>query len=148
MSRFADAVVALDDGSTDATGEILGVHPLVRVLLSSPRRESYADWDDAVNRNRLLAAAARLAPSFVVSLDADERIDVDDAVALRSLVEGVSADGRAYLFSWWRMVEDVSQCSPPPLWIGRLFSYEPGRRSRISVFTSCRFRHRSRRVVG
>ena len=78
------------------------------------------------NGNRLLAAAARFAPSFVVSLDADERIDVDDAVALRSLVEGVPPDGRAYLFRCWRMVEDVSHYSPPPLWIGRLFSYAPG----------------------
>ena len=79
-----------------------------------------------LNGNRLLAAAARFAPSFVVSLDADERIDVDDAVALRSLVEGVPPDGRAYLFRCWRMVEDVSHYSPPPLWIGRLFSYAPG----------------------
>ena len=58
--RFADAVVALDDGSTDATREILDAAPAVEGVLRNPRATSYAGWDDAANRNRLLDAAAEL----------------------------------------------------------------------------------------
>src|SRR5215212_6317434 len=46
-ARFADAVVALDDGSTDETRELLEACPLVEVLITNPRRESYRRWDDA-----------------------------------------------------------------------------------------------------
>ena len=72
-----DAVVALDDGSTDRTGELLRASPLVEILLENPRRESYEGWDDAENRQRLLDAAAELEPDWIVSLDADERIDAE-----------------------------------------------------------------------
>src|SRR2546421_582094 len=71
VARFADAVVALDDGSTDDTAELLAAQPLVRVVLRNPRRASYAGWDDAANRNRLLTAAADLRPPFIISIDAD-----------------------------------------------------------------------------
>ncbi|MGI9020467.1 MAG: glycosyltransferase, partial [Solirubrobacterales bacterium] len=37
--RVADRVIALDDGSTDATAELLGASPLVETLLRNPRRE-------------------------------------------------------------------------------------------------------------
>ena len=69
--RFADLVVALDDGSTDDTRAVLEAHPLVHTVLTNPRRDGYAGWDDAANRNRLLGAGAR--PSWIMSLDADER---------------------------------------------------------------------------
>ena len=35
---WVDTVVALDDGSTDETGELLEADPLVGVLLRNPRR--------------------------------------------------------------------------------------------------------------
>ena len=36
---LCDAVVALDDGSADATRDVLAAEPLVEVLLTNPRRE-------------------------------------------------------------------------------------------------------------
>src|SRR5262245_44885511 len=83
VERFAAAVIALDDGSTDGTGEILAKHPLVRRLLTNPVRHSYHGWDDGANRTRLLSAAAELSPDWILWLDADERIAPDDAMALR-----------------------------------------------------------------
>ncbi len=65
---------------------MLAEHPLVEVLLRNPRRESYVGWDDSANRDRLLLATAAVAPDWVLSLDADERIGADDAVALREFL--------------------------------------------------------------
>ena len=77
--------------------------PLVQVLLRNPRRETYAGWDDAANRNRLLVAAAALAPGWIVSLDADERLDPDDAPALRRFLETDALPGCAFGLQHFRM---------------------------------------------
>src|SRR6188472_3141216 len=62
VERFADAVVALDDGSEDDTAALLDAHPLVQLVLRNPPRSGHAGWDDSANRNRLLAAAGALHP--------------------------------------------------------------------------------------
>jgi len=128
VERFADAVIALDDGSTDETRAILASHPLVRILLTNPPRDSYAGWDDAANRNRLLAAAAELAPHWILSLDADERIPPDDAAALRRFLETEAIPGFAYGFRVFRMWESLEQYERAGLWVYRLFAYRPGQR--------------------
>src|SRR4051794_14468617 len=128
VARFADAVVALDDGSTDATRELLDAAPLVEVLLTNPPRPDYREWDDAANRARLLEAAAILEPDWILSLDADERIDLGDALALRTFVETEARAGRAYGFRVHRMMHDLSQYDRAGLVVYRLFAYEPGQR--------------------
>ena len=102
-ARFCDAVVALDDGSTDETRELLEGCPLVKVLLTNQRQKSYRDWDDAANRNRLLDAAAELNPEWIISIDADERIDPSDAAALRDFLRWDALPGYAYGFRVFRM---------------------------------------------
>jgi glycosyltransferase involved in cell wall biosynthesis len=126
VARFADAVVALDDGSTDRTHELLAAHPLVRVVLSNPRRPSYTGWDDAANRNRLLAAAANLHPSFIISIDSDERIAPDDAAALREFVQSGARRDCAYLLPLYGMVEDEAHYAGQMSWHGRLFGHHEG----------------------
>ena len=97
VERFADAVVALDDGSTDATRELLSAHPLVATLLHRPVRPDYRGWDDAGNRQALLDAAGDLRPHWVLFLDADERITADDADALRAFLAHDAQIGRAHV---------------------------------------------------
>ena len=126
--RFADAVVALDDGSTDRTRELLAAEPLVQVLLENPRRDSYESWDDAENRQRLLDAAAELEPGWIVSLDADERIDAADAAALRDFVQTGARPDMAYGFRVFRMMGDLDRYDQAGLWAYRLFAYAPGPR--------------------
>jgi LCP family protein required for cell wall assembly len=129
VRRFADAVVALDDGSEDSTQEMLAAEPLVRVLLTNPRRAGYVAWDDSANRNRLLAAAAELEPEWVISLDGDERIDAGDAAALQAFLEEDALPGLAYSFRVYRMIGDLSHYDESePLWVCRLFAYEPDQR--------------------
>jgi len=127
-ARFADAVVALDDGSTDDTRAILEREPLVKVVLANPRRDSYVGWDDAANRKRVLEAAAPLRPRWVFFLDADERVSADDAVALRGFVETQAIPGVAYGFRGHRMIDDLEHYDRSSLWFYRMFAWRPGLR--------------------
>jgi glycosyltransferase involved in cell wall biosynthesis len=120
VSRLADAVVALDDGSTDATAAILEAHPLVKVSVSSARGEGGA----ADGADRLLDAAAALSPRWVVSLDAGERIGERDAEILRAFLRDGAVPGAAYGFR----VEPTGAVHEDEAWTYRLFAYRPGQR--------------------
>jgi glycosyltransferase involved in cell wall biosynthesis len=126
VGRFADAVVALDDGSSDDTRARLESEPLVKLILTNEPRNTHAGWDDAGNRTRLLNAAGALDPEWVLWLDADERIDAADGAALRRFVEHEAVPDYAYLMKVLRMVGD--EHVPGGLWVGRLFAYQPARR--------------------
>lgn len=128
VASFADAVVALDDGSTDRTREILDASPLVKLVLDNPPRPDYAGWDDAANRNRLLEAAALLEPEWIISLDADERIPPDDGAALRAFIETEALPGLVYGFKVYRMWQTVDRYDRAGLWVYRLFAFAPGQR--------------------
>jgi glycosyltransferase involved in cell wall biosynthesis len=122
VERFADAVFALDDGSTDSTRTVLEQHPLVREVLTNPVRESYEGWDDLANRQRLVDAARDAGVRWLLFLDADERIDALDGAALRAFLEREAQPGFAYGFEVFRMVEDAAHYDPHSLWVFRLFS--------------------------
>ena len=124
--RFADAVVAIDDGSTDATRELLESEPLVETVLTNPPRDDYAGWNDSENRNRLLDAAAALRPDWILSLDADERIDAGDAAALQEFIATEAVRGDAYFLCVYRMIDGLEQYDQASLWVGRLFAFEAG----------------------
>lgn len=128
IAGICDAVVALDDGSTDGTLAALERSPLVKVLLRNPRREDYRGWDDAANRNRLLEAAADLNPEWILSLDADERFDRADAESLKTFLATDALPGCAYGFRHVPMRRDEETFWPKYQWIYRLFSYESGQR--------------------
>ncbi len=126
--RFADQVIALDDGSTDETPAILEASPLVARVLRNPRREGYAGWDDAANRQALLDAAVDAGAAWALFLDADERLDPDDAAALRSFVATDADPSSAYGFRVHRMVGADGTYDRADLWVYRLFSPRPGQR--------------------
>jgi glycosyltransferase involved in cell wall biosynthesis len=128
VSLVVDSVVALDDGSTDRTGAILRSHPLVEVLLSNPPRPSFAGWDDARNRNRLLVAASALEPDWILSLDADERIPPEDAHVVRRFILEQAVPGFAYGFPRYRMVDDQDHYDHLEYVAWRLFAWAPNQR--------------------
>ncbi len=123
-ARFADRVIALDDGSTDSTAELLEQSPLVERVLRNPPRASYEGWDDAANRQLLLDAAIESGGGWVFYLDADERIDPDDAEALREFVERGADPAGAYGFRVFRMLGDAEHFDRAELWVYRLFHAE------------------------
>jgi hypothetical protein len=68
-----DGVVALDDGSTDGSAEFLESRDeVVELIRVPPERPS---WDEMGNHRRLVEAAVRHGADWVVSLDADERVE-------------------------------------------------------------------------
>jgi glycosyltransferase involved in cell wall biosynthesis len=123
VAHFADAVVALDDGSTDDTGAVLRAHPLVDTMLSNPRREDHTGWDDSLNRNRLLRAAAPLKPDWIISVDADQLVPHEDGVALRRFIEHQAVPGIAYGFPVYRMIGDLEHHDGRENRAYRLFAY-------------------------
>ena len=122
-----DAIVALDDGSTDETGAALAAEPLVELVLTNRRRDGYLGWHDGLNRNRLLAAAEEAHPDWILWLDADERMDTSDAEALRAFVAGEAIETCAFGFRVFRMLTDEHY--DPRFDIAyRLFRFHPGQR--------------------
>ena len=91
-------------------------------LLRNPRREDYPGWDDAANRNRLSTPAIELDPAWILSLDADERIDPDDAAALRAFLDTDALPGCAYGFRVVRMRGDADHFDCAGYWVYRLFA--------------------------
>jgi glycosyltransferase involved in cell wall biosynthesis len=126
VAKFADFVIALDDGSTDDTRAILEAHPLVRTVLTNPRREHYAGWDDAANRSRLLGAAVDVGVQWAVWLDADELLADDDAAALRAFLLDGADPACAYRFRVFRMIDDLEHYDQDHLLVGRCFAPRPG----------------------
>jgi hypothetical protein len=123
IERLADAVVALDDGSTDGTRAALGRQPLVQILLDRPSRRR-GESDESANRNALLAAAGELDPDWLISIDADERVPALDAAALRRFVETRALPGCA--FGLQRFSIEGDRCRALGDWTHRLFAFRRG----------------------
>lgn len=69
-----DGVVAMDDGSTDGSGDFVAAQPGVLELVRVPPRDPHV-WDDGVNHSRVTEAALRHQPDWMIGLDADERLE-------------------------------------------------------------------------
>jgi lipoprotein-anchoring transpeptidase ErfK/SrfK len=123
VGRFVDAVVALDDGSTDGTRAALQRQPLVDVLLDSPPRRG-SDSDEGWARNALLEAATGVEPDWVVSIDAHERVPALDGLALRRFLETQALPGCAFGLERFRI--DGECCYRCEDWTYRVFAFRPG----------------------
>ena len=71
---LVDGIVALDDGSTDGSADFLARQPEVLEILRLPPHAGHA-WDDAANHRRLVEAAWKHRPDWLLGLDADERLE-------------------------------------------------------------------------
>jgi hypothetical protein len=68
-----DGIVAYDDGSTDGGAELLARSPeVLEVIRGAPDR---AAWDEVGNYRLVHAAALRHGAQWMLSLDADERVE-------------------------------------------------------------------------
>lgn len=83
-----DGIVALDDGSSDGSAEFLASRAEVIELLRIP--VDRPDWDEMGNHAALVRAALRLGGEWLLSVDADERLEAQ----FRSRAERVIRRGR------------------------------------------------------
>jgi len=88
---LVDGVVALDDGSTDGSADFLARQPEVLEVVRLPPRADHV-WDDALNHRRLVEAAWRHGPDWLLGLDADERLEC----GFRERVDRVIAHARRH----------------------------------------------------
>lgn len=76
VPHHVDGIVALDDRSTDGSGEFVASQPsvveLVRVSANARQR-----WDEVANHRALVQTAWRHHPDWLVAIDADERLERD-----------------------------------------------------------------------
>ena len=98
-----DGIVALDDGSSDGSGDLLAADPLVIEVLPEQREDD--TWSDAVNHRRLVEAAWNHAPGWLLGIDADERVERSfrrraERVFARADRDGISAYRVAFRELW------------------------------------------------
>jgi glycosyltransferase involved in cell wall biosynthesis len=110
VARFADAIVAYDDASTDRTLELLLGHPKVAYVVANRRWQSGVDarlLAETRHRGLLLELVReRFAAQWCFCFDADERYVGD----VRGLTEGLpaSVDGvRVRLFDAYMTADDA-----------------------------------------
>jgi hypothetical protein len=83
-----DGIIALDDGSSDGTPDLLAQHDaVIELLQNAPDRPS---WDEVGNHRALVAAALRHGAEWILCVDADERLERE----FRARAERVISRGR------------------------------------------------------
>jgi glycosyltransferase involved in cell wall biosynthesis len=89
VAPCVDGIIALDDGSSDATAEILRAHPKVVELLSNPPGRP---WDERGNQMALIQAGRRHGAGWFLCIDADERLERTFQGRVPTLLRQADAD--------------------------------------------------------
>lgn len=89
VAPAVDGIVALDDGSTDGTADILTAHPKLLELQTNPADQP---WNEYANQVGLIRAGRRHGADWFLCLDADERLEERFVIRIRTIVS--EADDR------------------------------------------------------
>lgn len=120
-----DGLIALDDGSTDGTGDILRGEKMLTELLSNPASADH-QWRERENQVRLLYCARQHRAEWVLVCDADERYEEAFLKNLRGIVHSLSLSGLpAFSFMLRELWETPRQFRVDGIW---------GRKSQIRLF--------------
>ncbi len=90
VAPCVDGIIALDDGSTDATADLLRAHPKVIELIGNPPGKA---WDERGNHMALIQAGRRHNAGWFLCIDADERLERAFAARIGALLRTADADG-------------------------------------------------------
>ena len=106
VARQVDGLVALDDGSTDGSAELIADHPLVVELLRVPAGQQ-DELEDGRNHRALTEAAWRHGADWLLGLDADERLERDFRGRAEEEIARAEAEAQAALWVWFRELWDA-----------------------------------------
>ena len=129
VAEWVDGIVALDDGSRDRTAEIFAAHPKVLEVLRRPP----GTWDERANQIALVEAGRRHGASWLVCLDADERLEQAFGPVAKSMCEEAERKGASVLgFHLRELWGDRHHYRADGLWnqkiVYRLFRNDPAHR--------------------
>lgn len=88
VAPHVDGIVALDDASLDRSAEVLAAHPSVTAVIRLTHDRS--SWDEVGNHRKLVSAALDHGATWIIALDADERVEA----TFRDRVERAVRRGR------------------------------------------------------
>lgn len=89
VAPSVDGIIALDDGSTDATPDLLSAHPKIVELLRNPPGQP---WDERANQMALVQAGRRHGGDWFMCLDADHRLEQGFAAKVGDLLRQAEAE--------------------------------------------------------
>ncbi len=90
VGEFVDGIVAVDDGSDDATADILEAHPKTVELIRKPRSDH---WDERGNQMALIKAGRRHGATWFFCMDADERAEQRFSADVAALIARADHEG-------------------------------------------------------
>jgi glycosyl transferase family 2 len=106
LAAQVDGVVALDDGSTDGTADLLREQPMVVDLIEVPPG-AQDELEDGRNHRALTEAAWRHSADWLLGLDADERLERDFRPRAEEEIARAERDRQAALWVWFRELWDA-----------------------------------------
>jgi len=110
-----EGIVALDDGSSDGSYEMLARHESVIELIRQPRDRP--TWDEVGNHRLLVAAALRHRAEWILCVDVDERLERDFRVrAERVIARGNLLGYSAYAVRLRELWDDPGQYRVDGIW--------------------------------
>jgi len=119
-----DGIIALDDGSSDGSAELLaGDDAVIELLRNDVERPA---WDEMGNHRALIAAALRHGAEWVLCVDADERLEQEFRPrAERVITRGAPLGYSAYALHLRELWDDPGQYRVDGIWgrkmVARLF---------------------------
>jgi hypothetical protein len=106
LATQVDGVVALDDGSTDGSADLLRDHPLVVELLEVPPG-AQEELEDGRNHRALTEAAWKHGADWLLGVDADERLECDFRMRAENEIARAEAEEQPAVWVWFRELWDA-----------------------------------------
>lgn len=129
VAPLVDGVIALDDGSTDGSGEFVAAQPSLLELIRIPPRTPHV-WDEVGNKLLLHEASRRHKPDWIVVVDADERLERGFRErARREIAKAEAAGIQALSIDVCELWDSYGHYRVDGIWgvkrFGRLFRFRP-----------------------